>query len=205
MKSKLKGNNQNSDSILKSSADGGLLLAFGLKSTLKTKGLYASGQTLIALFILLLVNLTANGQISIRPYQTLHFGDVTWGQNTNTGGSVKISFDGMRSTTGNIIALNSGTPATPAVFHIQSEQNERSLISFNYKTGNIVLLGTNGATLNMELDVSSEGDSGELVTLDRCCPMHTYLRIGAILHIGPMHQNPPGLYRGVFYVVVNNQ
>lgn len=129
--------------------------------------------------------------MKLSPYQNLSFGAFIAGFG---GGTVIIYPDGTRSVTGDIIPVFQGYQHHPAIFEV--EANPGVVISI-MNGPNIVLTGSNGGTLTLQLDNSIP--SSPFVNTTRP-PFRTQVRVGGTLMVGNMLDNPAGDYIGTFSV-----
>jgi len=129
--------------------------------------------------------------VYVSPVQGLSFGSMILGP---TGGTVIVYPDGTRSSTGDVILGNFGFTWSPALFEI--EANRGTLI--NILNGpNVVLTGSNGGTMSMEIG-GSDPVAPFAITLTY--PTRTFVRIGGTLTVGTSASNPEGSYSGTFQV-----
>jgi hypothetical protein len=121
------------------------------------------------------------------PEQGLQFGAFCQGI---IGGTVIITPDGSRTTTGDIVQLSLGHLFSAAFFEVEGEPGTRVTI---LKGSDVILLGNTGGTLTLEL-----GDSDPLspFIITSGPPSRTQVRIGGTLHVGSPLANPPGNYNG---------
>jgi hypothetical protein len=155
-------------------------------------------QLILALVALISFNCNrAYSQIqSVTTIQNLGFGAFTQG---NSGGSVIISNDGSRSSTGSIVPLNLGVAYFQAIFEIQS--TEGTIISI-LNGPNATLTGSNGGSMSLHLGASIPG-SPFINTM--VPPQKTQVSIGGTLIVGNLQESPAGTYSGTFYITFNNE
>jgi len=112
-----------------------------------------------------------------------------------TGGSITLSEDGMRTSTGTVVILHQGIVG-PAVFEITTAAS--TMIQLNYEN-EIHLTSSTGASLLLVPGELSRGnpfisppdaESGFMVTL------------GGTIEISGSTQNPPGEYSGTLQVSI---
>jgi hypothetical protein len=129
--------------------------------------------------------------VSVYLVRSLSFGAFAPG---NLGGTITISPDGARSSSGEIYFFNLGFVYYEAVFEI--EGNAGTLISV-LKGDDVTLTGSSGGTMTMHL-----GDSypSSPIILNTNAPDRTQYHLGGVLNVGNLLANPPGQYNGVFYV-----
>lgn len=129
--------------------------------------------------------------IYVSPIQQLNFGSFTHG---NIGGTVTITPEGNRTSTGDIFLLNTGESYSQALFEI--EANPGTMISI-INGPQVTLTGSNGGTLTMEIG-SSDPISPFIIKTHY--PKRTFLYIGGILFVGSPLANPEGSYSGTFMI-----
>lgn len=152
----------------------------------------------ICFFILSFVILTtkANSQITITPVQAFNFGTFYQGY---TGGTVDISVNGSRSSTGDIILMNTSLDAAVAIFEIEAPVG--SVISI-LQGPDALLTGSNGGTLKLQLGAANLSSP---FTTTAIPPNYTRLQIGGKLIISSPAASPPGVYTGTFNITLNHE
>ena len=130
--------------------------------------------------------------VYINPAQGLNFGNFTQGI---AGGSVIVYQTGIRSTTGDILPLSSGTPISPAIFEI--EANPGTVVSI-LNGPDVQLSGSNGGSMLMHLGSSNTGSP---FIANVVPPGRTQVRVGGTLYVGNQLSNPGGNYSGTFSVI----
>ena len=163
-------------------------------------------RSLIFLFCEILMFLMIRLPLFSQPYppfplQVFTISDINFGAFTQgiSGGTVIISPDGSRTTTGDIQQLGFGIPFYPAIFDI--EVIPGTIISMIFGP-DAVLTGSNGGTLTMHVG-GSDPHSPFITTIN--LPGKTEVRVGGTLIIGNPNANPPGAYSGIFSVTFNQQ
>ncbi len=129
----------------------------------------------------------------IRAYtiQHLHFGTFSAG---NAGGTLILSTTGGRTTTGSVVAINQGAPASAAMFDVDAVYG--AMVSL-LNGPDVTLTGSNGGSMLMHIGASNP--ASPFITTVRQ-PLRTHVYIGATLTVGNQAANPPGTYSGTFYV-----
>jgi len=150
--------------------------------------------TLIILFSLF--GLQANSQIIISNVQDFNFGTFYQG---NTGGSVDISINGSRSSTGDIILMNTGLAPRQSVFEIEAPTGTVISILEGQDT---ILTGSNGGTVKLQLQAT---DLISPFTSTIPPPNRTRLNISAKLIISNRSASPPGVYTGTFNITLHQE
>lgn len=135
-------------------------------------------------------------QVQVSISQFLNFGAFIVG---NAGGTVSVSYDGTRSWSGDIQLLAFGPTVSPALFDITA--NPGTIIHIQSPT-NIPLSGSNGGTINLNIDSYSLGQTF-ITTVSP--PATTPVYIGGTLTIGNITANPAGAYNGTVLVTFINQ
>lgn len=116
--------------------------------------------------------------ITISATQAIHFGSFCI--TGNSGGSITVSYDGNRTSTGDIVLLPSMPEATPAIFEAKFCPGKN--VSINYDAS-ISLQGSNGTVLKMDIGPTEKGPNGYTFTTTNDCNAITSLRVGGTLHI----------------------
>ncbi|HLO92358.1 MAG: DUF4402 domain-containing protein [Chloroflexota bacterium] len=131
-----------------------------------------------------------------RPLQVTTFQNMSFGAfiNGNSGGTVSITPEGARTSTGDIYLVNMGMPYYPAIFEIEAlPGNIIHVMLPSYAT----LTGPGGKITQLEIN-SSLPVSPFINTTNP--PFKTQVRIGGTLNIGNPLSNPSGDYYGTFTV-----
>ena len=136
------------------------------------------------------------GGLTAHTVQNINFGIFSAG---NSGGTIMISPNGIRSVTGDVIALNMGRPYFQAIFDIDTP--EGSIVSV-FNGSDIALAGSNGGSMIMHIG-ASDPPSPFITTAVQ--PSRTHVSVGGTLTVGSPAANPPGLYSGTFYVTFNQE
>lgn len=131
--------------------------------------------------------------VTVNTAQHLSFGSFI---PTGSTGSVTVTYDGGRSSTGSIILPNMFSIVTAALFIVDAEPG--TLITIvNGPTA--TLSGSNGGIVSLQVGESSVGNP--FITR----AYSTQVFIGGTLTIGPLESNPAGLYNGSFQVTFIQQ
>lgn len=136
------------------------------------------------------------GAISVYTVQNMNFGAFS---NNGNGGTISISANGMRSTTGSIVPLNMGTVFHQAIFDISGPQG--TIVSLLFGP-DATLTGNHGGTMSMHLTGSSP-TSPFITTVTQ--PLRTPVSISGVLNVGSPAASPPGNYSGTFYIIFNQE
>jgi hypothetical protein len=129
--------------------------------------------------------------VTFNSSQPLAFGAFTPGI---SGGTVIISPDGSRSSTGDIVLFSLGYPYTAAMFYVRA--NPGTVISI-LNTPPVTLTGSGGGSMSLQAGGSLPA-SPFVTTLP--WPQQTTVLIGGTLTAGNIASNPPGTYTGSFIV-----
>ena len=130
-------------------------------------------------------------QVSVSTAQHLSFGTIIQG---GSFGTVTVSNDGVRSSTGSIILPNMISTVTPALFIVDAEPG--TLIRIVKSPA--ILTGSNGGSLSLTLgDASVEHQSqSQFITHSQ----YTDVFIGGTLEVESLLADPAGFYSGTFQV-----
>ena len=134
--------------------------------------------------------------VYVNPAQGLVFGAFYQGV---TGGTVIMTPDGSRSSTGDIVLANLGFPFSPAIYEIDA--NQGTLITI-LNGPDVTLTGSNGGTIR--LHIGTARPTSPFITT-AVPPAMTQVTIGGTLTIGPPLSNPSGSYSGTFSVTFIQQ
>ncbi len=157
-----------------------------------------TGRILWILFVLTCFYDGVNAQempprpVTLQLVNNLNFGTFSQGP---AGGSVFVSPSGIRTSTGDIILLNYGNLAHPAIFQVDG--NPGTIV--HLLTGSAATLtGNQGGSLNMTY---GESDPATPLILPLLTQGILQVYLGGTLTVGGPLTNPPGFYSGTFYVM----
>jgi hypothetical protein len=136
------------------------------------------------------------GAMSVYTIQNMSFGAFSHG---NAGGSVIISNSGLRSVTGDVVALNLGVNFFHSIFEIDAP--EGSIISI-LNGSNTTLTGSNGGSMTLHIG-NSDPPSPFVTVVPQ--PARTQVNVGGTITVGNAAANPPGTYTGTFYITFNQE
>jgi hypothetical protein len=143
------------------------------------------------------VRLNASAQIkSVETIQNLQFGAFSQG---NLGGSVIVSNNGSRSSTGSVVPLNLGQAYFQAIFEVEAP--EGTVLSI-LNGPDAILTGSNGGSMSLHL--GNPDPASPFINI-AAPPLKTKVSIGGTLTVGNPQQSPPGTYTGTFYIIFNNE
>jgi hypothetical protein len=129
--------------------------------------------------------------LSVYTVQNMNFGAFT---SNGAGGTVSVSTNGARTTTGSIVPLNMSQFFYQAIFDVSAPQG--SIISILYGP-DATLTGNNGGSMSMRITGSNPASPFITTVLQ---PLRTQVSISGVLTVGSLAANPPGAYSGSFYV-----
>tara|TARA_B110000046_G_scaffold185956_2_gene230759 strand:- start:30 stop:542 length:513 start_codon:yes stop_codon:yes gene_type:complete len=135
--------------------------------------------------------------ITLNPSQALSFG--TFCDNSGVGGTISIDWQGIRTTTGGIVALPS-SPGLPAIFDVKLCQGRNIKITYPQTS---TLTNSAGQSLILDIGPTEKGGNGAIFSTEKNCNFITILRVGATLHIPP--NTIIGKYKGSFTVSFDQQ
>ena len=149
----------------------------------------------LCLLLLLSQSFSANAQISVYPIQDFNFGTFYHG---NAGGTITVYTDGLRSSTGDIVLLNSNVSVSQAIFDIDAPAD--AVISIS--SLNSTLNRTEGGSMALEITGSNPASPfiNKAVATER-----TRISFSGRLIVGDAAANPPGIYQGTFSVTFSYQ
>lgn len=149
------------------------------------------------LLLVLLLTLGVKAQeLPPRPMKVTTFQNLSFGAfiNGNSGGTVTITPEGSRTTTGDIYQVNMGLPYYPAIFEVEAlPGNVIHVMLPVYAT----LSGPGGKITELEIN-SSLPLSPFINNIHP--PFKTEVRVGGTLTIGSPLTTPAGNYHGTFSV-----
>jgi Domain of unknown function (DUF4402) len=134
--------------------------------------------------------------VTISPTQGLSFGGFYEG---SSGGTVTVNPDGSRTSSGDVVLINSGFIYSPAIFEMQAQAG--TLISI-MNGPDVILSGSHGGSLHMHIGTSNKGSSF-IATV--AAPGLNEIRIGGTLTVGSALANPAGSYSGTFSIIFIQQ
>jgi hypothetical protein len=139
-------------------------------------------------FFLILTNLPVKAQMTTTTIQSLSFGAFCL---AGTGGTIAISPTGIRTVTGDMIAITQNSaPYMPAIIEVATPIGTRLVII----NSTAQLHGSNGGTMTLRMTGSDPVSPLTTIT------SKTNIGIGGTLTVGSMLTNPSGKYSGSFYI-----
>lgn len=153
------------------------------------------GRLLLYLFLAISAPLLAQEnppipiQVEVNTAQYLNFGAFITG---NTGGTVIVDPTGLRTPSGDIILLDVGQPASPALFDLTA--NPGTIINI-MPPGAITLNGSNGGAITLDINSFSTGKT--FITSASSFNI-TDVFVGGTLTVGNSSASPAGIYNGTF-------
>ncbi|NVN93907.1 MAG: DUF4402 domain-containing protein [Bacteroidetes bacterium] len=142
-----------------------------------------------------------NRSVNVTATQAIYFGAFCLETAGSSGGTVQLDWQGTRSSTGQVVLLNSD-PYYPAIFEIQLCQGRNVIITYPPTT---ILTGSNGGSLTLNIGPTEKGGNGASFEVNNDCNFVTRLRVGGTLVIGNNSSNPGGNYTGSFSITFNQQ
>jgi hypothetical protein len=131
-------------------------------------------------------------QVEVRTSRNLNFGSFTAG---NSLGSVSVNWNGLRTSTGDIVELSAGQPVSAALFDVYA--NPGTIIQIQ-ELGETELTNGNGGTIYLTLDSFSTGQR-TFVTQSPDTQIPNEVFVGGTLRIPADNSgNLPGRYNGTF-------
>lgn len=131
--------------------------------------------------------------VTVSLVQNLSFGAFCQG---NSGGTVIIYPDGLRSSTGDVILLNLGYSFSSGLFDVTANPGTRITL---LPSPDAILTSSSGKTMTLQIG-TSDPVSPFIITTNP--PSSTELRIGGTLIVGTPLANPPGNYIGSFNITL---
>ena len=148
--------------------------------------------------LLILINVRVHAQempprpINLQLINNLSFGTLSQGSG---GGTVTVYPSGTRTSTGDIILLNYGDMAHPAIFELDGNPGTIvHLLAGSFTTLN----GNQGGSLSMTYGDSDPVTPFILPILNNGVLL---IYLGGVLTVGSPLANPPGVYNGSFDVM----
>jgi len=129
---------------------------------------------------------------TISATQSLHFGDLTI-ISGSAGGTVKVDYNGLRTSTGSVVLLNLGNTARQAIFEFKLCPGRTFIV--NYQP-TVILTGSNGGSLLLHLGPTNM--QSNIFTSNVGCNNINLISMGGTLDVKSMTVNPHGLYTGNF-------
>lgn len=134
--------------------------------------------------------------VEVNTSQFLNFGSFTTGPGM---GTVTVDHNSTRTHTGDVFLLNVGESPSAALFDVTA--NPGTIIQITAPT-NILLKGTNGGEIYMDINSFSAGQT--FITIANP-PGTNPIYVGGTLRIGSETSAPPGKYHGTFTLTFNHQ
>jgi hypothetical protein len=140
--------------------------------------------------------------VTVKSTQALNFGSFCLVDNGSSGGTVTVDWQGNRTSTGQVVLLNSGPEPQAAIFEINLCQGRLVVISYPSTT---ILTGNNGGSVVLNIGPTEKGVSGSAFEVNTDCNFITRLRVGGTLIIKSNSANPGGEYSGNFSISFEQQ
>lgn len=149
---------------------------------------------ILSLLFILMFSMPLNAQVTLRIDQGLNFGSL---YPAGSGGTVTISDDGVRSSTGSIVLFPSAYNVCS--FTLSTPRRNRYYFVFNLDIQSpITMTRTGGGSMTLYLNTNGS-NSGWSVT--QRSPVTLYM--GGTLNVGSVSTNPPGDYSGSFSITAH--
>jgi len=166
-----------------------------------------SNRLNVKLFFLLIILYLYTGILAAQPglspntfkvvaIEPIQFGDF---YDLGGGGTITIDWQGIRSTTGDILAIPSSV-VRPALFEIALCQGGNVTVTFEPTT---TLISSKGDVLVLEVGATEKGLNGALFALTNNCNFKTTIRVGGTLHIP--ENSTAGIFTGSFEIYFKQQ
>lgn len=149
---------------------------------------------ILSLLFILLFSMPLNAQVKLTIDQGLNFGSL---YPVGSGGTVTISDDGVRTSTGSVVLF----PSTynESRFTLSTTRKARYYNVFNLTIQSpITMKRTGGGSMTLYLNTDGS-NSGWSVSQKN--PVTLYM--GGTLYVGSVTANPPGNYSGSFTITAN--
>ncbi|MEA5004874.1 MAG: DUF4402 domain-containing protein [Rikenellaceae bacterium] len=149
---------------------------------------------LLTLLSILTYTIPLNAQVNLRINQGLNFGSL---YPVGSGGTVTISDDGVRSSTGSIVLF----PSTynECSFTMSTTRRNRTYYIYSLSIQSPITMTRSGGgsiTLYLNTDGSNDGWS-----VSQRYPVTLYM--GGTINVGSVTANPPGNYSGSFTITAH--
>jgi hypothetical protein len=164
-----------------------------LKVHIKIKWLFLLSALLLCIPIFYAQPTLPQRTLTVLPTQPIDFGLF---YSTGAAGTIKVDWQGVRTTTGGVIAL-SGSTARPAIFDVKLCQGRNVIISYPPST---TINNGVGVSLTLDIGPTEKGVSGSSFAVNNNCNFITTLRVGGTLHVPGAASTAAysGVYSGIF-------
>lgn len=164
------------------------------KNNVKARSIQSRSGLLF--FFLFLSFTTVYAQITVYPIQDFNFGTFSQG---NTGGMVEISTAGIRTSTGDVILVNSGSIVSQAIFEVEAPEG----IIISLTNGpDVTLSGSNGGSMTLRLNQTDPVSPFNTIAVP---PDRTRIHLSGSLIVGDRTMSPPGSYQGTFSITFHQE
>ncbi|MEI6049550.1 MAG: DUF4402 domain-containing protein [Bacteroidota bacterium] len=140
--------------------------------------------------------------LTVNSTQALHFGSFCLESIGSSGGTVTVGYDGNRTSTGEVMLLNTAPSSQAAIYDVNLCQGRTVVITYPAIS---ILNGSNGGFLTLNIGPTEKGPSGSTFQVNTDCSFITQLRVGGTLIVGSNAANPAGTYIGNFSIIFNQQ
>ncbi|MCF4101533.1 DUF4402 domain-containing protein [Gillisia sp. M10.2A] len=135
-------------------------------------------------------------EVDVNTSRFLNFGSFITG---DSGGTVSVDYNSIRTSSGDIILLNLGQTVSSALFEVKV--NPGTIISIA-PTPAIVMNGSNGGSVTLNIDSYSTGST--FITTSSSEVIND-VYIGGTLSVGNSTASPAGNYNGTFTITFIQQ
>ncbi len=149
---------------------------------------------ILALLSIVIYTMPLNAQVTLRIDQGLNFGSL---YPVGSGGTVTISDDGVRSSTGSVILFPSAY--NECSFTMSTTRRNRTYYIYSLSIQSpVIMTRTGGGSMTLYLNTNGS-NYGWSVT--QRYPVTLYM--GGTLYVGSVTANPPGNYSGSFTITAH--
>jgi len=141
-------------------------------------------------------------EVTVNSTQALHFGSFCLQNIGSSGGTVTVDWQGTRTSTGQVLLLETAPAYQAAIFEVNLCQGRNIVITYSSTT---TLAGSNGGSLTLNIGPTEKGVSGTAFQVNTDCSFITQIRVGGTLTVGSNTANPGGNYTGSFSITFNQQ
>jgi hypothetical protein len=163
--------------------------------------LFILSQTLLV-FVAIAQPTLPPREVTVNSTQALHFGSFCLQNIGSSGGTVTVDWQGTRTSTGQVLLLETAPAYQAAIFEVNLCQGRNIVITYSATT---ILTGSNGGSLTLNIGPTEKGVSGTAFQVNTDCSFITQIRVGGTLTVGSNAANPGGNYTGSFSITFNQE